>query len=193
MSAPTIDSSWGSPTANAYADITFANSYFSLSLKETDWTAATTTNQAKALAMAAREIDSKCWTGTRYYGDQALEFPRRIVESFPYGGISPTLSPTGTLSSDFAEQQRHVQRACCEQAAWILANLNDAGVAQHQKLQEMGITNFSDSVPNMSASFTYDGMGASRLCAEAKKELSRYRGDPQIVRGDNLDHRITNR
>lgn len=65
--------------ADTYVDIAYADAYLS-SMGYTIWAPLLDAEKEAALRMAARYLDSKSYTGTRYTATQALAWPR-------YGGM----------------------------------------------------------------------------------------------------------
>lgn len=69
----------GKSDANSYADVADGDAYHDAHLYATAWTAATTGNKEKALAMATRVLDAEYkFYGVRTKETQALQWPRDL-------------------------------------------------------------------------------------------------------------------
>lgn len=86
---PTLDATVGGASANAYATVAEATTYFDERLDTSDWDDATADDQARALIMATRRIDQETFEGVKADidpEDQALEWPRELA-SGPDGHV----------------------------------------------------------------------------------------------------------
>lgn len=178
--------SYGGLEDNSYIATAAANTLIPrLAIYYDEWAfaAADPRRQEAALAAATRDIDSLNWAGSRYYPQQALEFPR-VPEgySFPVSqyGEGPDASFYETISIDdyFARQRRAVERAVCHQALYLLRL---GGERAHRESQHEGLAGiskshrFGDSASYREPSFI--------LCPEASDALRAYKGYTRVVRG----------
>jgi len=130
MPVSTLVTTAGSAFANAYADLTFANQYFTdrplPSPTVTAWRAATDDNKNGALLFGTLLMD-RMWTWTGYPTDaiQALLWPR--------GGM---LKPNGWEYVDIHTIPIELQRATAEYAGQLLVGDRTADSA----IQTQGIT-----------------------------------------------------
>lgn len=91
----TIDATVGGVSANAYADIAFADAYHEAHLYNTTWTAATADEKCRALQMATRMLDAQvAWFGWIATTTQALLWPRSGVIGRTGYAWQPTVLPT---------------------------------------------------------------------------------------------------
>ncbi len=92
----------GLSNSNTYADVAFADAYFS-DRNNTTWSAASETLKQAALIRATDYLDGTfCFIGTRKTSEQSLEWPRdNAVDS---------------LGNDFAAVPTNLKRACAEYA-----------------------------------------------------------------------------
>jgi len=76
---PTLDATVGGASANSYATVAEADSYFDERLNSSDWDNASADNKKRALIMATRRLDQEPFEGVKTDldpEDQALEWPR---------------------------------------------------------------------------------------------------------------------
>lgn len=180
-----IDDTWGGRTADAYITEVRATSYIATAHVFADeWLAATLQQREAALRRATMHIDSRNWHGSRFFYFQALEFPRHPPgEGFWYPSRRGE-PDDGFLSlveqDEYLRKQRlRVERACCEQAVFVLRN---AGRLGYREDQYHGIRSVGRGM-RMSESLGY-GEPDMVLCPEAWDLLRYYRASPRIVRGD---------
>lgn len=79
---PTLDATVGGASANAYATVSEADTYFDERLNTSDWDGASTEDKSRALIMATRRIDQETFEGARVDpdpDDQQLAWPRTGV------------------------------------------------------------------------------------------------------------------
>jgi hypothetical protein len=132
----------GAADANSYASASDGDTYHDAHLYASDWTAATTANKEKALAMATRLIDS-CYqfNGFRASNSQALQWPRRLCVDPDRESITSQRLLYGNnlgpyFDSDTVPQA--VINATCEVARELIkADSTDA--ADSQEMQEIKI------------------------------------------------------
>lgn len=198
---PTIDSSYGSPTANAYASWTEIDSIVLSSVMDyATWTDAATTLREIAIIRSTRDIDGFRWGGTRYFTNQTLQFPRAVVghgygdqlvgeeqygwnsAGFPweYYGANLAATTANTLNVEYTRQQQAVKRACAYQVMHRLRM--KSGRNRHRERQNLGIMGYSEGIGKLSESYSY-GQTSLSLAPEAYDELRDYVGSPTIVRG----------
>ena len=108
----------GKPDSNSYADAADGDAYFDGHLYASVWTAATTANKEKALAMATRLIDSLCgFHGFRVKTSQALQWPREQCPDPDKPAIPYT--PLTIVLDNFVDPTvipKPIVQAACEQA-----------------------------------------------------------------------------
>lgn len=199
---PILDSSYGSPTANCYVSFTDAMSIALSSVVDYDaWTGATTLALEIAIVRGARDIDSIRWAGSRYFYNQALQFPRAPqglgywdryaygMESygwnygdFPwqYYGANLAATTINTFNVEFTRQKEAVARANVYQALNRLRSKK--GRNRHRERQAAGIVSYSESIGKLSESYSY-GQTSLSLAFEAYDELREYVGSPTLIRG----------
>lgn len=73
---PTLVSTPKSTTANSYATVADADTYFDERLNSSNWTDAAADDKARALIMATRRLDSEEYRGYKTLEAQALKWPR---------------------------------------------------------------------------------------------------------------------
>lgn len=80
--AVTITTTYGSASANSYADLEYANAYFAKRPYSEAWTNAQAEGdlQSQALLAAMRFIESQHYLGSQVTDEQALQWPRRNVK-----------------------------------------------------------------------------------------------------------------
>jgi hypothetical protein len=112
----------GKPDANAYADLTDANSYHDGHLYATAWTAATDAQKAVALVMASRLIDAEWqFNGTRTNAVQGLQWPRAKCPE--PDNVHVPISVLLPIPYDYVQYDtvpRAVVQATCEMARELL-------------------------------------------------------------------------
>lgn len=199
---PTLDSSYGSPTANCYVSFTDADSIaMSSSLDYITWTDVTTVVREIGLIRATRDIDSMRWAGGRYFFNQKLAFPRAtrgagLWDRYAYGeegygwnygdfpwqyyGVNMSQITVNTFNVEYQLQKEAVARANVYQAVHLLRY--QKGRNRHRERQSMGIIGYSESIGKLSESYSYGQTNLS-LVPEAYDELRGYLGSPTIVRG----------
>lgn len=185
----TLDSSYGAATANGYVTLSEANSIIATrATSPTIWNsfAGGTVGQAALIMQATQQIDAMVWKGDRLYYNQGLEFPRTESDGsrFPYDRSVYDLS-ADEFNVFQTQQKDNVQLACALQAYELARALLSSTVQKHQELQALGIKSYSESIKNLSESYTYDGTGTSifgGLAPNVIKYLGRYRGQRRIYR-----------
>lgn len=74
---PTLDATVGGASANAYAEVSDADTYFDERLQAANWTGESSADvKERALIMATRRLDVLEYTGYRNATTQALKWPR---------------------------------------------------------------------------------------------------------------------
>lgn len=183
--ASILISTWGSPTANAYATAVEVNSYVvSTMMYIEDWQALDERQLDAAILSATRDIEGRVWRGGRYFAYQALKFP--TVET----GMTVFSGNAGGPTADFflffdtdaflRRQKDRVQRALAEQAYYIA--MNGGGTQPHRERYYEGIRSISRGT-KMSEGYGY-GDSPRVLCPNAADILRYYKGYPRLVRGD---------
>lgn len=150
---PTVVDTVGSASANSYLSVASATSLLDERLGIAAWTDATADDKARAVIMATREIDSFRYVGYKISQAQALEWPR--TEQVEASDTIPV----------------YIQRACAEQALWVLQNSDTGGRSERQALQAQGVTEYS--VGNLSEKLSGKFTGSS-ICPEALRYLRSY-------------------
>lgn len=154
---PTVVDTVGAANANSYLSVANATTILDERLGASAWTDADLADQGRALIMATRDIDSLRISGRRYTSTQALMFPNSVQ-----------IEPADEIPLD-------VQRACAEQALWLLQNSGTGGRSERQQLQAQGVSSYT--IGNLSETFS-GGAGASsqfgNLCSEAQRFLQGY-------------------
>ena len=117
----------GLSTANSYATVAEATSYHEGHLYGTVWTAATAGQQASALVMATRLIDSLFrFSGYRANEAQALQWPRAWVpdpDAVPFApGPNPLASNPFYGFLDWTSMPADLVNATCELARVLLTS-----------------------------------------------------------------------
>ena len=112
----------GLATANSYATVVEADSYFEAHLYASAWTAATAVTKAAALVMATRLVDSQYqFHGYRAHDTQALQWPReRCPDPDRNLVTSTTMSPVLTNFVPSTQVPQPVSFAVCEMARELL-------------------------------------------------------------------------
>lgn len=137
---PTIVTTIGSASANSYATIAEADTYFDNRLNVSTWGASSDDDQLRALIMAANTFnqDSFNWLGSRVNSTQRLAFPRQgcpKVDSsamvFPGAGA---FFFSGSYQDYYltTEIPQPVKDAQCELALYLLANATSIGQTQRR-------------------------------------------------------------
>lgn len=101
---PTLVATPKSTTANSYATVADADTYFDERLNSSNWTGAVADDKARALIMATRRIDSEEFYGYKTTDGQALKWPRE-----------------GAYNDDDEEYDTDTVPAIVEQATYELA------------------------------------------------------------------------
>lgn len=101
-----------------YADIAFANTYFTDRLNTTAWDNATLTNQDKALKTSTRAIDNLNFAGDKTDPAQENQFPR----------------------GDDALVPLPIQQACCELAYALLDGVDPNKEIESLAYQQQGLS-----------------------------------------------------
>lgn len=180
---PTIIASWGGATSNSYVDYTFANSYMSTKIDASAWTDASTPQREASLLEATRVLDARNWRGEKFYWDQRLEFPRTTYRERDLAG-DQHLSGSSLVGTpwdvEYVWMQERVQQATCEQALWML----EQSESETFRLQQRGITSFSESIGKISESYSFGGPQSRfpHFSPSTKRLLSWYWAAPRIVR-----------
>jgi len=170
---PTIDSSFGGPTANSYISLSSANSYMTTVLDVVAWSEASVDMQERALLQATRDIDTLRFRGTRYYPAQRLKLPVQLE------GDQAVASLVSTLTGyEYVRMEKAVQDATCEQALYLL---RIGGRQRHWELRQQGVVSKSEGIGPLSESYAYSG--GRRVCHEAVTLLGEWLGTPRLVRG----------
>ena len=112
----------GLATANSYATVAEADSYFEAHLYASAWKAATATPKAAAPGMATRLVDSQYqFHGYRAHDTQALQWPReRCPDPDRNLVTSTTMSPVLTNFVPGTQVPQPVSFAVCEMARELL-------------------------------------------------------------------------
>lgn len=123
-----INASPGSATANSYATLADANTYFEGHVAGAAWALKTEDERNRALAQATRMLDAYVtWRGSRASTGQALAWPRSGL-AYPDTGLSVA---SGVIPTELA-------RATFEQArALLAANREDELAATQQGLEAL--------------------------------------------------------
>jgi hypothetical protein len=176
-----LNNSYGGPDANSYVDVTEATQVNSLyAYDPTIWNSATAPQQIAALLQATREIDAAFrWRGDRLFYNQRLEFPRTddYGEPWPWNTLTTVFNTFNVFQTQMKDA---VQMATALQAFEILRR---AGKTTFADLQAQGVQSYSESVKNLSESYTFSGktsMGG--LYAEPLTYLTPYKGQRRIFR-----------
>lgn len=90
---PTVDATVGGASANSYALVADADTYFDERLHATAWTGATADDKARALIWATRMLDDLDWLGSAAATTQALRWPRTGVYDRENDLISSSVIP----------------------------------------------------------------------------------------------------
>lgn len=198
----TLDSSYGSPSANCYISLEDAWVLVMQGVQDWEtWTNIATLAQEIALVRATRDIDSMRWAGGRYFFNQALQFPRAPAglgywDRYTYGmdtygwnygefpwqyyGANVAAVSINTFNVEFTRQKEAVKRANVYQAVSRLRFKK--GRNRHRERQAMGIVSYSESIGKLSESYSYGQTNLS-LVPEAYDELREYLGSPTTIRG----------
>lgn len=117
----------GSASANSYATLEEAATYFGDRLNVSAWDAASGgDDQTKALLMACKRLERENWLGSRVNETQALSWPRNGVEKVDsVGGTADFYGYTATYSATEIPQQ--VKDAQCELALAYLSGYGQSG------------------------------------------------------------------
>lgn len=171
--ALTLVASWGGPSDNSYIGLSEANSIAGVYLFDpSPWTALTDAQKTAALINATRAIDAGNWKGDRLYYNQNLEFPR----TDDTGAVFPWSTPytaINTFNIFQTQMKDDVQLATVIQAVYV-ARL-PSGRDSHAEKQAAGIASYSESVRQLSESYTYSGRTSLGLASETQQILSQYR------------------
>ena len=155
---PTVVDTVGAADANSYLSVVAATAILDERLGSSAWTEASADDKARALITATRDIDSLRFSGRQYTSTQALWFPNTFQ----------------TETSD--EIPVDVQRACAEQALWLLQNASTGGRSERQQLQAQGVSSYT--IGNLSETFSGSAGGSysqfGNLCTEAQRYLQGY-------------------
>lgn len=150
---PTIVATVGASDANSYLSVETATEILDARLGSSAWADAEPDDQARALIMATRTIDSNRFRGYKVAYDQALEFPRSDQPN----------TPPDEIPED-------VQLACAEQALWCIQNASTGGKSDRQALQAQGVAQYT--VGNLSETFRSGFTGG--LCPDGLRYLQGY-------------------
>ena len=117
----------GSASANSYATLEEAATYFGDRLNASAWDAASGgDDQTKALLMACKRLERENWLGSRVDSTQYLSWPRYGVEKVDsVGGTADFYGYVATYTSTEIPQQ--VKDAQCELALAYLAGYGQSG------------------------------------------------------------------
>lgn len=74
---PTLDATVSGTSANSYATVATADTYFTERLQTGNWTGASEDDKERALIMATRRIDTLRFEGTKSTAGAALKWPRQ--------------------------------------------------------------------------------------------------------------------
>jgi hypothetical protein len=90
------------PAANAYISVTDADTFFVSRIGSAVWDGASATDREAALIMAARQLDSLAWRGTRTHTDaeNGLRWPRTSVRNADGQEISSALVPQAIIAAN---------------------------------------------------------------------------------------------
>lgn len=184
---------YGARGANSYLTVAEANSIIATGCIFFDeWEMANTQQREAALVMAANDIESKLWHGSKFYFFQYLSFPRVPPGGqFPYSGMQrsePGADFTTLVEQDeyISRQKTRVQQA---QALQALYRLRGGGRSPHREDQFRGVRTSGRGI-KFSESFSY-GEPDMTLCPEAWDLLRYYKGQRRLVRGDAGTMRYT--
>lgn len=131
-----VETGSGSPTAESYASVAFADEYFSLRGNPATWTAKTTTEKETALRLATEYLDQKYGTqfrGLKMTQAQALQWPRFNA----YDDYGYPMQPVPL----------QLQRATV-----VAAGVQAEGESFYQSTAEPGLTSVSQTLGPMSES-----------------------------------------
>lgn len=189
--AITIITSWGGKTDNSYSTLSTATGIIHNQFLNTEaWDNATSNDKSKALIVATRQIEGLRWSGSKYFYDQALQFPRTPPGVEHPIGILGSVSSAAwqtLLESDLfqARMKTRVQNAVASQALNVLQDRTESprGRSRHRDLQRKGVTSWSRSMTGISESYQYKKHEV--LCPEAWQELHYYKGQIKLARGDS--------
>jgi hypothetical protein len=119
-----VEDGSGLANANSYASVADGDAYHDAHLYATGWTAATTPNKEKALAMATRLIDEEFqFNGYRANSSQALQWPRvRCPDPDAGGSTVVILASMPNVEAYVASDKVPVRvvQATCEMARELL-------------------------------------------------------------------------
>lgn len=152
---PVIVDTVGATDANSYLSVAAATELLDARLGSGAWASADPDDQARALIMATRDIDSNRFRGYKVAYDQALQFPRTDQPDTP-----PDQIPQDVLL------------ACAEQALWCIQNAGTGGRSDRQKLQSQGVTQYT--VGNLSETFRGGSFFGGGVCPEGLRYLQGY-------------------
>lgn len=189
----TLVATWGAATSNSYSTVADAATLISEnSMGYKVWFDNPGEDQARALLIAANNIEGFNWFGARYYWDQILKFPRTPPgETSPIGVFGEVGSGNAYLSlleNDVyqTEMYKRVRLAQALQALYLMQKQQetDGGRDKHRDKQTQGISNWSRSVAGVSESYSY---GRNKiLCPEAWEQLYLYKAPQRFLRGDAI-------
>lgn len=157
--ALTVTATAGASTANSYATVAAADTYFEAHPDWEDWDRFTTSKKGRLLIQATRQIDLEAIDGDKYdtsttsgAPDQALRFPRAVDY------LDATLIIPVPVKHATYEQALHLGKAGTDRTR---RNLQNAGVK---------------SVKIGDVMETYEGGGgaSSQLCDVARELLAPY-------------------
>lgn len=117
----------GSSSANSYASLDFAESYFETRLGSSAWTSETDEDkQIAALIQATRVLDATFnWNGWIATDTQALRWPREGAVNYDQAfGPNSMYDFDSTLTAYFPNDEvpLQIKNATCELAIWLLEN-----------------------------------------------------------------------
>ena len=174
----TVIASWGGSTSDSYLSWTAANSFIRSAVVNIDaWTKADQRKQEAALKQATIDVDTRQYIGERYYTAQKLEFPRRLIVSWPLG-VNVSTEITGQTDAE-ERMQSDVERATCFQAMWILRN---GGRNPHAERIASGVTLAENEAGPLRERYEYKGK-AMVLCSEALALLAPWMTSKIVLRG----------
>lgn len=141
---PTLVATAGSATANSYATVAEGTSYFDERLNTANWTGAD--NQARALIMATRRIDTLQFVGEKVTSGQALKWPR--ISAFDDNGdeYDSTAVPSIVKYATFEEALRILNDNAASKDTFALTGLEQFKRAKVGPLEVEMVQGFKASM-----------------------------------------------
>ena len=148
--AATITATLESATANSYATLAEANTFFETVPDSTTWDNKTDDQKNRALISACSELDSLNYYGYRCNEDQALKWPRNNHE---VDGVSFACT---TIPRNIKEAQYLLARELANDPTLMTGNKGTAGVAKKIKMGDMEIENAEASLATGTVNNIFD-------------------------------------